>query len=100
MCSSDLALTVSGNKCRRGEIYAKEEIAAPKRVVTATVAIRGALGSSRIPVKTTEALPKAQIAPLLNHLYTLELASPVKRGETVLSDFEETGVGVVTTRSL
>ena len=30
-------ITISGNKCNRGEIYGREEILAPKRVVTATV---------------------------------------------------------------
>lgn len=93
-------LEVTGNKCRRGLIYAREEISAPKRVVTATVAVTGAEGISRIPVKTTEALPKAHIASLLNHLYTLSLSSPVKMGEVILSDYEDTGVAVVTTRSV
>ncbi len=93
-------LEITGNKCKRGVIYAREEISAPRRVVTATVAVTGAKGLSRIPVKTTEALPKAQIASLLNHLYTLRLASPIKMGEVIISDFQDTGVGVVTTRSV
>jgi CxxC motif-containing protein len=93
-------LEITGNKCRRGVIYAREEISAPKRVVTATVAVTGVEGLSRVPVKTTDALPKAHVASLLNHLYTLRLSSPIKIGEIILSDFHETGVGVVTTRSV
>jgi len=93
-------LEITGNKCRRGVIYAREEISAPKRVVTATVAVTGAKGVSRIPVKTTDALPKAHIASLLNHLYTLRLSSPIKMGEFIITDYNKTGVGVVTTRSV
>ncbi|MCF7940076.1 MAG: DUF1667 domain-containing protein [Spirochaetia bacterium] len=93
-------LEVTGNKCRRGIIYAREEISSPRRVVTATVAVTGAEGISRIPVKTTAALPKAHIASLLNHLYTLRLSSPVPMGEVILSDYEKTGISVVTTRSV
>ena len=93
-------LVITGNKCARGKIYAQEEISSPKRVVTATIAIKGADGSARIPVKTTAPIPKAKIAPLLNHLYTLEVSSPVRIGEVIIDDFEQTGVGVITTRSL
>lgn len=93
-------LVITGNKCRRGDIYAREEISAPKRVVTATVAVSGAKGLSRIPVKTTGALPKAHIASLLNHLYTLKLSAPIQMGQVILSDYKETGIAVVTTRSV
>lgn len=93
-------LSITGNKCKRGLIYAREEISSPRRVVTATVAVTGAAGLSRVPVKTTGALPKAHIASLLNHLYSLELSSGVKRGEVIIEDYMGTGIDVVTTRSL
>lgn len=93
-------LKITGNKCKRGLIYAREEISSPRRVVTATVAVSGAKGLSRVPVKTTDALPKAHIASLLNHLYTLSLSSPLKTGEVIIKDYEGTGVDVVTTRSV
>jgi CxxC motif-containing protein len=35
-------ITVTGNRCAKGESYAQEEILAPKRVVTATVTVAGA----------------------------------------------------------
>ena len=93
-------LVVTGNKCARGKIYAQEEISAPKRVVTATISITGADGSARIPVKTTAAIAKSKIAPLLNHLYSLEVSSPINIGDVIIEDFEQTGVSVVATRSL
>jgi len=35
--ASDGTLTVTGNRCPRGAVYAQEEIIAPERVVTATI---------------------------------------------------------------
>ncbi|GHT76886.1 hypothetical protein FACS1894124_8770 [Spirochaetia bacterium] len=43
---SDSGITVTGNRCPRGAAYAKEEILAPKRVVTATCGIVGASGEA------------------------------------------------------
>ena len=42
---------VKGNACPRGAVYGKEELTAPKRVVTSTVKIKNAL-DNRCPVKT------------------------------------------------
>jgi len=39
-------ITVAGNRCAKGESYAREEILAPKRVVTATVAVAAGAGSA------------------------------------------------------
>ncbi len=87
---------ITGNKCPRGIVYAKAELTDPRRVVTATVS-----GNSeqmpRIPVRTTEALPKRMIAPLLGRLYKLNVKVPVKNGEVLLTNVENTGIDVIFT---
>jgi CxxC motif-containing protein len=97
-------ITVKGNKCAKGESYAREEILAPKRVVTATVAVgtSGERGGSprRLPVKTSAPLLKEHIPALLDELYTLELEAPIACGEVVLPDIAGTGVDLVATRTL
>ncbi|WP_461248747.1 DUF1667 domain-containing protein [Treponema sp. R6D11] len=55
-------LSVTGNRCLRGELYAKEEVRAPKRTVTATCQIDGLIDKDeafvkRVPVKTASPLP-------------------------------------------
>ena len=92
-------IRITGNQCPRGEIYGKEEILAPKRVVTATVAVESAL-IGRVPVKTDSALLKEHIAPLLDELYALSLNAPVSCGQTIIEDVAGTGVNVVATRSV
>ena len=97
---SEEDLHISGNKCARGEVYAREEILSPKRVVTATVRLLNRQDLARLPVKTSAAVPKEHIAPLLNQLYALEVSSPVETGAVVLKDYLGLGIDVLATRSL
>ena len=89
---------VSGNRCSRGAVYAREEFLAPKRVVTATVGLRQS-AMQRIPVKTHGPLDRALIPELLTLLYGMELAPPIHSGEILIRDFRGSGVDVVATRS-
>jgi CxxC motif-containing protein len=115
------ALTVTGNRCPRGAVYAREEIRAPRRIVTATCGVRGegppggdggaggedaakwTLGSEiprRLPVKTTIPCPREKIPALLADIYRTEVSLPVTSGDTVLSDWQGSGIGVVAVRTL
>jgi CxxC motif-containing protein len=110
-------ITVKGNQCAKGESYAQEEILAPKRVVTATVAVArragtapahtpaatgwaGASPPQRLPVKTSAPLLKEHIPELLNKLYRMEVEAPLCCGDVLLEDIAGTGVDLVVTRSL
>ena len=92
-------VTVEGNACSRGEIYGREEMLAPKRVVTATVEIKGFL-LKRIPVKTDAPLGKEHIPMLLDELYRMEISRPVKRNELIIKNYLGTEVNVVASRSV
>ncbi len=92
-------IQIENNKCSRGLIYGKEEILSPKRVVTATCAI-DSIHMARIPVKTTGALLKNSIYPLLEDLYKIKLMPPVSAGDIVLENFMNSGINVIATRSL
>ncbi len=96
---SEEDIKISGNKCNRGEIYGREEILAPKRVVTATVAVDSEM-MARVPVKTDNALLKEHINPLLRELYALRLKAPVSCGDVLIDDVAGTGVKVVATRTI
>ena len=85
---------ISGNRCPRGEAYAQNELADPRRVVTATMACDSAV-MPRVPVRTSAPLPKRHIDALLNRLYAMEVKIPVKRGEAVIIDVENTGIDVI-----
>jgi CxxC motif-containing protein len=104
------ALTITGNRCPRGAAYAKEEIRAPKRVVTATCAIveetgsitahRGMYAPRRVPVKTVAPCPKEKINALLADIYKTKVKLPVKAGDMVIADWQGSGINVVAVRQL
>ena len=85
---------ISGNRCPRGKVYAINELTDPRRVVTATVASNSEY-LPRIPVRTDKALPKRYIAPLLNKLYAMKVKIPVKSGEILLADVENSQINVI-----
>jgi CxxC motif-containing protein len=98
-------LTVSGNRCPRGAAYAREELLAPKRTVTATIRARapaggGSEGARRIPCRTSSPFPKERVAELLASIYALDAPLPVARGQVLIRDALGLGVDVVATRTL
>lgn len=92
-------INVENNKCSRGIIYGREEILAPKRVITATCLI-DSIHMQRIPVKTTNAIIKEYITDLLGDIYRLKIKTPVKTGDILIKNYKNTGVDIVATRSL
>jgi CxxC motif-containing protein len=92
-------IRVSGNQCEKGDTYGREELLAPRRVVTATVRLTGA-GLRRLPVKTHRPLPREHIGALLDQASRLEVRAPVALGQVLLADFLGTGVDLVATRTV
>ena len=54
-------MRVSGNRCKRGEAYCRQEVSCPVRTVTSLVAVSGS-EHPLCPVKTSRAIPRAKIA--------------------------------------
>jgi len=96
---------VTGNGCARGAVYGRSEAEAPVRTVTATcaaIAGPGGFGENprRVPVKTTAGVPKARVAELARTLLATGVRLPVRAGDTIIEDWEGTGVAVVATRDV
>ena len=90
---------VTGNKCPRGKEYAITEVTAPKRTVTSTVKITGAIYPV-IPVKTAGEVPKEKIFDVMQALASVTLQAPIKCGDIVICNVAGTDVDVITTRDL
>ena len=90
---------VRGNACKRGDAFARQEHTDPRRFVTTTVAIDGAAWP-RLPVASSEAVPKEAVLDVCRALHQLRLAAPVRLGDVVLADAAGTGVDIVSTRDL
>jgi CxxC motif-containing protein len=92
-------LTVTGNKCVRGDAYGRQEAADPRRVVTCVVPTASA-DWPQAPVKTTGGVPKKMIRALLKDLYGRTAVLPVKRGQKLIENYQDLKIDVVFTRSL
>ena len=89
---------VSGNTCKRGETYARQEVVEPLRMVTAVIPVEGSV--CPLSVKTASPVPKAKIRDVMRALTGLRLRPPIAAGDVVLPDVCGTGVDVVATREL
>ena len=94
--TADGEIEVSGNRCKRGVAYAREEFQDPRRVVTGTCSVSGA-DSTRLPVRSSNGVPIDDLAPFLKSMYELRLTAPVRRGALVASDLGGTGIDLIAT---
>lgn len=91
-------LSVTGNSCKRGDEYARQECIAPVRVITASVPVVG--GSlARVSVKTAAPVPKNRIFDVMDAIRTLSAQAPVRIGDVLCENIAGTGVNLVATRS-
>ena len=92
-------ICVSGNTCRRGEIYARKEVTNPTRIVTSTVkVVNGTSGT--VSVKTKEDIPKEKIFACVQALRGIDVQAPVHIGDVILENVAGTGVDIVATRNV
>lgn len=85
-------ISVTGNGCNRGVVFAKEEITCPKRVVTTSVKTAQGVKSC----KTTVPVPKDMIFEVMKEIEKLRLKR-VKFGDVVIKNILNTGADVVIT---
>ncbi len=95
----DGEIIITGNSCNRGEVYGKEEMSSPKRVVTAVVKVKSK-AHTYIPVRTNMPILKDKILDLLKKLYGLDVDLPIKMGDILIKDYNETGVDIIFSRDM
>lgn len=90
---------VAGFACPRGQAYAREEVAAPKRMLTSTVRVSGGR-LPLLPVVSRRPLPKDKIMACVRRLSAVTVAAPVREGDVVVADILGLGVDVVASRDM
>ena len=97
--AEDGSLVITGNRCPKGLVYAREETLSPKRVVTAVVRTNSRSWPC-IPVRTDAALPRALVPDLIHDLAGLSVTLPAARGALLIENYRGSGVNVILTRTL
>ncbi len=92
-------LSVAGQKCKRGDKYARQEIEAPMRTLTTSV-LTGGLELKMLPVRTSKPIPKEKLFETMAAVKRIVVSSPVKAGAVVATDFLGLGVDLVACRSI
>ena len=90
---------VTGNTCKRGDIYARKEVTNPTRIVTSSVRVKGG-HLNMVSCKTKEDIPKGKIFDICKALETVEVNAPVAIGDVLVKDVCGTGVDVVATKNI
>lgn len=91
-------LTVAGNSCPRGAVYAQQECTSPVRMITAVLHV----SDSSIPlsVKTSCPVPKKKIKDIMNVLASVQISSPVHIGQIIIQNVLGTGSDIIATRNI
>ncbi len=92
-------VSVSGNTCKRGDIYARKEVTNPTRIVTTTVRVEDG-SADMVSVKTKEDVPKGKIFECVEALKNVTVKAPVHIGDVIVSNVAGTGVDIVATKNM
>ena len=92
-------ISVTGNTCKRGEVYARTEVVAPVRTVTTTIKVTGGK-VDRVSCKTKSPVPKDKIFDVMAEIGSGSCTAPVKIGDVLIPDCAGTGVPVVATKEV
>lgn len=96
MDSDTQTLTVKGHACPRGISYGLGEYHQPLRMLTTTLKTNSE-DQPRVPVKTSEPIPKTLLFKAMEAMDHITVALPVKMGDIVMKDLLGLKIDVVAT---
>lgn len=92
-------ISITNLECQRGEHYIEQELQAPLRDVFTTIPIIGA-SIPRLPVRTTQPVPKSEVMNCMRALAKLQVKAPIQIGTIVLRNILGLGIDVIASRTL
>lgn len=92
-------LEVTGNTCKKGKIYAEQEILHPMRTVTSTVPVLNGV-IPVVSVKTESCIPREMIGACMQALKQVTVTAPVFAGDEILADAAGTGIRIIATKDV
>lgn len=89
---------VTGNTCKRGDMYARKECVSPSRIVTGTVRLCNA-SVPVLSVKTASEVPKEKVLDVARALCDVIVHAPVSAGDVIVANIADTNVDVIATKN-
>lgn len=91
--------SISGNKCKKGAVYAENECINPVRTLTSTVRVLGGK-HAMLPVKSDRPVQKPLIFECMKQLKNCRVRGPVRIGDIIIENILDTGANIVATANL
>ncbi|MEL3900385.1 MAG: DUF1667 domain-containing protein [Treponema phagedenis] len=89
-------ISVSRNKCPKGEAYGKQEAVCPMRMLTTTVA-SSVKDKPRLSVKTSDVVPLKNFAEYMRRIRSVNVSKACKPGDIIVKDFAGAGIDLLAT---
>ena len=92
-------ITVTGNKCPKGEEFAISEETRPMRTICSTV--KTVFPQVPVlPVRVSEEIPKSRIFDVMGEINRVIVTKPIKSGDVVIPDVLGLGVDIIATSGI
>jgi CxxC motif-containing protein len=89
----------TGNKCKKGIDYAKNEALDPRRMLTTSMLVKDGEWPL-VSVKSIKPIPKDKLFPILKQIKKITINAPVISGQIIIKNVLNTGVDIVATKSI
>lgn len=92
-------IKITGNTCKRGEVYGEKECTNPTRIITSSVEVEGG-EIKAVSVKTENDIPKGKIFEIAQLLKGVKVKAPVKIGDVIVNNVANTGVNIIASKNI
>lgn len=92
-------IKVSGNICKRGEEYARQELTAPKRTIASSVKVEGG-ALPLVSVRINNPIPKDKIFDVMQEISKIKVQAPTHIGDVVIENVLGLGSDVIITKNV
>lgn len=92
-------LKVTGNNCKRGDVYARKEVVNPVRTVTSTVKVFNG-DIAQAACKTSRDIPRDKIFQVMRELKGVLIPAPVKIGDVIIKNVAGSEADIIATREI
>ncbi len=87
-------VSVRGNSCKRGEVYASQEVVDPKRVLTSTVKlVNNEL--SVLPIRSSSPIRKEKLFEAMDEIKKTVIDRDIKIGDVIIENIASTNVSMI-----
>lgn len=97
--ADDGQIEVSGNKCPRGREYVLQELTDPRRTISSTVRIEGAM-LPLCSVRLDRPVPKKEIFKVMAEINKVTIQAPSHIGDVVIENVCGLDANVIVTKNL